>query len=178
MIPLVRSVLPVLETTPQRWVQLASKLSPELFQRKPAPKEWSAYDCLLHIVDTERSVFPARVGYLLRGEDFPAYQPDKEGKERRALPTPVELAGDFECLRKESLTLLSKIGEDDLKRSARHQELGTVTLGEMIYEWAGHDLMHTVQGERAILQPFIDGCGPWKRYFSDHFVPSSSPGGR
>ena len=23
-----------------------------------------------------------------------------------------------------------------------------VTLGEMLHEWAGHDLMHTVQGER------------------------------
>jgi hypothetical protein len=28
--------------------------------------------------------------------------------------------------------------------------------------------MHTVQGERAILQPFIEGCGPWKPYFADH----------
>jgi hypothetical protein len=79
MIPLFRLVLPVLETTPQRWIQLAGKLPPELFQRKPAQKEWSALD-----------------------------------------------------------------------------------------------LMHTVQGERALLQPFIDGCGPWKRYFSDHAVPPLS----
>jgi len=178
MIPLVRLVFPVLETTPQRWVRLASMLSPDLFQRKPAPTEWSAYDCLRHIVDTERSVFPARVGYLLRGEDFPAYQPDKEGKEQKTPPTPVELAEEFVRLRAESLALLTKVGEDDLNRTARHQELGMVTLGEMIHEWAGHDLMHTVQGERAILQPFIDGCGPWKRYFSDHIVPPSPQGGR
>jgi hypothetical protein len=88
------------------------------------------------------------------------------------------LAGEFARLRVESLTLLSKVGEGDLNRTARHQELGMVTLGEMIHEWAGHDLMHTVQGERAILQPFIDGCGPWKRYFSDHAVPPSPQGGR
>lgn len=173
MIPLVRLVFPVLETTPQRWIQLASMLPPELFQRKPAPKEWSAYDCLQHIVDTERSVFPARVGYLLRGEDFPAYHPDKEGKDTKGNPTPIELAAEFVRLRAGSLELLSKVGDGDLNRSARHQELGMVTLGEMIHEWAGHDLMHTVQGERAILQPFIDGCGPWKRYFSDHAVAPS-----
>jgi hypothetical protein len=178
MIPLIRLVFPVLETTPQRWIQLAEKLSPELFQRKPAPKEWSAYDCLRHIVDTERSVFPPRVGHLLRGEDFPAYQPDKEGKEQRTPPTPVELAGEFARLRAESLKLLTRIGEGDLNRTSRHQELGMVTLGEMIHEWAGHDLMHTVQGERALMQPFIDGCGPWRRYFSDHIVPSSPQGGR
>lgn len=173
MIPLVRLVLPVLETTPERWLQLAGKLSHELFQRKPSPKEWSAYDCLRHIVDTERSVFPPRLGYLLRGEDFPAYHPGKEGEGPAANPTPIELADEFVRLRAGSLALLSKIGEGDLSRTSRHQELGIVTLGEMIHEWAGHDLMHTVQGERAILQPFIDWCGPWKRYFSDHIIPAS-----
>ena len=178
MIPLVRLVLPVLETTPKRWIQLTENLAPELFQRKPAPKEWSAHDCLRHIVDTERSVFPPRVGHLLRGEDFPAYQPDKEEKEQKTTPTPVELAREFARLRAESMTLLAKLEAGDLSRSARHQELGIVTLGEMIHQWAGHDLMHTVQGERAILQPFIDGCGPWKRYFSDHAIPPSPQAGR
>jgi hypothetical protein len=178
MIPIFRLALPVLETTPQRWIQLAERLLPELFQRKPAPEEWSAYDCLRHIVDTERSVFPARVGYLLRGEDFPAFNPDEEGKKPRENITPIELAAEFARLRAGSLALLSKVGEGDLNRTARHQELGMVTLGEMIHEWAGHDLMHTVQGERALLQPFIDGCGPWKRYFSDHIVPLLPEGGR
>ena len=178
MIPLVRLVLPVLETTPQRWIQLVSNLPDEPFHRKPAPKEWSAYDCLRHIVDTERSVFPARVGYLLRGEDFPAFHPDKKEKDPKGNPTPAELAGEFARLRVGSLALLSKIGEGDLERTARHQELGIVSLEEMIHEWAGHDLMHTVQGERAIMQPFIDGCGPWKRYFSDHAIPPSPQSGR
>ncbi len=173
MIPLVRLILPVLESTPQRWIQLAEKLAPELFQRKPAQGEWSAHDCLRHLVDTERSVFPARVGYLLRGEDFPAFNPDEEGKEPGGSIAPVQLAGEFARLREGSLELLSKIVDADLNRTARHQELGMVTLGEMLHEWAGHDLMHTVQGERAILQPFIDGCGPWKRYFSDHAVAPS-----
>lgn len=174
MIPLVRLIFPVLESTPPRWIQLASMLPPELFQRKPAQKEWSAYDCLRHIVDTERSVFPARVGYLLRGEDFPAFHPGEEEKEPKRTPTPLELTTEFARLRAESLALLSKIEEADVHRAARHQELGMVTLGEMLHEWAGHDLMHTVQGERAILQPFIDGCGPWKRYFSDHAVSPSA----
>jgi hypothetical protein len=178
MIPLVRLVFPVLETTPQRWMQLAERLSPGLFQRKPAPTEWSACDCLLHILDTERSVFPLRVACLLRGEDFPAYHPDKEEKEPKTPPTPVESAGEFARRRAESLKLLTRIGEGDLARTARHQELGMVTLGEMIHQWAGHDLLHTVQGERALLQTFIDGCGPWKRYFSGHIVPSSPQGGR
>ena len=137
MIPLVRLALSVLETTPQRWIQLVEKLPPELLQRKPAPKEWSGYDCLQHIVDTERSVFPPRVGFLLRGEDFPAYYPGKEGEDAKKPPAPSELAGEFVRLRERSLALLSTIGEADLNRTAQHQELGMVTLGEMIHEWAG-----------------------------------------
>ncbi len=178
MIPLFRMALPVLETTPQRWTRMAQALPSELFLRKPAPKEWSAYECLRHIMDTERSVFPARVGYLLRGVDFPAYIPDEEKGGPAAAASPAELAAEFERLRAGSLVLLSKVGTGDLKRTARHQELGVVTLGEMIHEWAGHDLMHTIQGERALLQPFIEGCGPWKRYFADHVVPPSPRGDR
>jgi hypothetical protein len=30
--------------------------------------------------------------------------------------------------------------------------------------------MHTVQAERAMMQPFIRGCGPWLKYFVDHLV--------
>jgi len=176
--PLFRFVIPVLETTPLRWIQLASILPQELLQRKPAPNEWSAYDCLRHIVDTERAVFPPRIGYLLRGEDFPAFNPDEEGGGSRENISPIESAKELARRRAESLALLSKVGEGDLNRTARHQELGMVTLGELIHEWAGHDLMHTVQGERALLQPFIDGCGPWKPYFSDHTIPPLSQGGR
>jgi hypothetical protein len=58
----------------------------------------------------------------------------------------------------------------DLSRSARHSELGVVTLEELLHEWAAHDLMHTVQAERAILQPFVIGSGPWRSYFQDHDV--------
>lgn len=46
--------------------------------------------------------------------------------------------------------------------------------GEMVNEWAGHDLNHTVQAERAIMQPFVRGCGPWQKYFSDHLVRADS----
>jgi hypothetical protein len=28
--------------------------------------------------------------------------------------------------------------------------------------------MHTVQAERALMQPFVHGTGPWRPYFHDH----------
>ena len=160
----------VLRTTPARWTALAESLEPELMRRVPAPGEWSAAECLHHLVEAEREVFPVRVERFLQGKDFDAFNPDMEAKEAAAAIDAAQLAEEFEQLRAASLQLLSRLGTGDLDRTALHPELGRVTLRQLIHEWAGHDLMHTVQAERALMQPFIDGCGPWKAYFSDHAV--------
>jgi hypothetical protein len=104
---------------------------------------------------------------FLAGQDFPAFNPDSQGTKPGGTP-PADLAAEFNQLRQESLAVLAQITPADLGRQARHGELGPVTLGEMLHEWAAHDLMHTVQAERALMQPFIRGSGPWQVYFSDH----------
>jgi hypothetical protein len=76
--------------------------------------------------------------------------------------------------RARSLASLEVASEADLDRTARHPELGQVTLREMLNEWAAHDLMHTVQGERAVMQPFIVASGPWRSYFADHEAAADS----
>lgn len=167
ILPWVRAVL---QSTPDRWISLTEVLPVELLGRQPLSNEWSALECLQHLVDTERSVFPARVNYLLAGQDLPAFDPDSQGTEAQASHPPEELAREFARLRSESLKLLEQVNATHLDRSGRHQELGTVTLGELVHEWAAHDLMHTVQAERAVMQPFIAGCGPWQSYFLDHWV--------
>ena len=166
----LETVISVLKITPQRWIQFAGAIPIELLKHGPAANEWSALECLQHLLDTERVVFPARLGYLLRGEDFPAFNPDADGSKPQKGLSPNDLAKEFENLRTKSLTILSKVQEKDLSRKAKHQELGIVSLGEMINEWAGHDLMHTVQAERAMMQVFIAGCRPWKQFFAAHII--------
>ena len=163
----------VLETTPGRWSELTAKLSAELLTHPSAAGEWSALDCLQHLVDTERWVFPARVEAILAGQDFPAFDPDSQGTKPDVTQTPTSLAEEFARLRTNSLATLKKVTPADLERQARHQELGVVTMNELLHEWSGHDLMHTVQAERALMQLFIQGCGPWQSYFSDHLTRSS-----
>ncbi|MCB2178612.1 DinB family protein [bacterium] len=160
----------VLQTTPLRWANLTGTLSDELLNRPPAEGEWAALDCLQHLVDTERWVFPIRVKAFLAGEDFPAFDPDAQGEISSRQLSPVQLAAEFAALRKESLALLETVTPADLPRTAIHAELGQVTLEEMLNEWVAHDLMHTVQAERAMMQPFIANVGPWESYFSDHVV--------
>ncbi len=156
-------------TTPLRWESMAHTLPVELLSRPPAAGEWSALDCLQHLLDTE-VIFNTRVKCFLAGQDFPAFDPDKEGTRLGSTPSPLEMTARFTRLRQYSLDSLETITADDLKRRARHAELGMVALDEMVHEWAAHDLNHTVQAERAVMQPFILGSGPWQIYFQDHTV--------
>lgn len=167
------SILPwahaVLTTTPERWSKLAQTLPAELLFQPPAPGEWSAVECLQHLVDIE-PVFDFRLQAFLDGQDFPAYNPDEEGTQPSQAVSPAELARRLGELRLGSLAAIEKLTPQDLKRQAQHAELGWVSMSQMLHEWAGHDLMHTMQAEQALLQPFIRGSGPWHKYFIEHVV--------
>jgi hypothetical protein len=147
--------------------------SDDLIRRVPAPGQWSALDCLGHLFDTERWVFPVRVRAFLAGQDFPTFDPDSQGTKPDLYGTPLVMAQDFAGLRAETLELLKTLASDDLPRRQRHSELGPVTLDEMLNEWIAHDLMHTVQAEQALMQPFIAGSGPWRSYFVKHIAPEA-----
>jgi hypothetical protein len=160
----------ILQTTPHRWLELTTIMAVDTLTRLPAPDEWSAADCLQHLIDVEKWVMPVRVKNFLAGQDFAAFDPDSQGTKSGSRKTPADLAAEFASLRKASLELYDQITQADLTRQARHQELGMVTLSQMLNEWAGHDLMHTVQAEQALMQPYIQGCGPWIKYFKDHIA--------
>jgi len=166
---LLETVKAVLSTTTTHWMNLTESLPEDLLARKPLPNEWSAMDCLCHLLDTERWIFPKRVQALLAGENFVGFDPDKQGTPYTS-QNPKQLTEEFAQLRKSSLIELAKATPHDLSLKARHSELGVVTLEQLLHEWAAHDLMHTVQAERAILQPLILGSGPWRPYFKDHDV--------
>jgi uncharacterized damage-inducible protein DinB len=161
----VRSVL---QTTPERWISLTSTLPDELLLLPPVPQEWSVYKCLGHLLETERLVFPVRVSLFLAGQDFPDFDPNTQGTKPLVERSAAELAVDFAALRRKSLELLDQLQSGDLSRRVRHSELGPVTLEELLHEWAAHDLNHTMQAERALMQPFIAGSGPWQPSFAHH----------
>jgi uncharacterized damage-inducible protein DinB len=158
----------VLATTAPRWLELTKTLPVELLNRQPAEGEWSATECLVHLLDTEH-IFPARVQAFLAGQPIPAFDPDTQGTKNTATSL-VQLANQFASLRQASFAVLERVTPQDFDRTSEHSELGTVTLGQLLHEWAAHDLTHTVQAERAVMQPFIRGCGPWRSFFQDHEV--------
>jgi hypothetical protein len=167
---LLSHVQTVLAMTAAHWSSMIETIPDELLARPPAPGEWSALECLQHLVDTEQMVFPLRVQAFLDGQDFPAFDPATQGRKWAPGTPPQTMSEEFLRLRTSSLTLVARLVSGDLARKARHAELGPVTLSEMLNEWAAHDLMHLVQAQRAVMQPFIAACGPWRSYFADHDI--------
>ncbi|MBO0687507.1 MAG: DinB family protein [Candidatus Dormibacteraeota bacterium] len=163
---LLDDVRAVLRTTPGRWEILVRGLPADLLERLPAPGEWSALDCLVRLVDAEKVVFPVRVRCFLSGEPLPDLSPERQGFGRRGRAT--DLAVEFTRQRQESLVLLETLSAEDLERTAGHDRFGQVTLRQMLNEWAAHDLLRTVQAERALMQHFLPGTGPWRDAFKDH----------
>ena len=60
---LITRVREVLSTTPDRWRTLTASVELELLAMRPAPGEWSAVECLQHLLDTESA--PSRSGFRL-----------------------------------------------------------------------------------------------------------------
>jgi hypothetical protein len=167
---LVARVREILSTTPERWLALTTSIDPARVAARPAPGEWSAAECLQHILDTELGAFSVRLAAFMAGRDLAAFDPDDAGFRPEPGSDQVGLANSFAQARARSLTALERLVEADLDRTANHAEYGIVTMREMLNEWAAHDLMHTVQAERALMQPFVVGSGKWRHYFADHDV--------
>jgi hypothetical protein len=159
----------VLSTTAGRWNALGELLPAELADRQPSSTEWSATQCLQHMIDVE-AVFSFRLQALMEGRDFPSFDPDTQGNTPPPGQTVRDLAAIFAGVRAGNLAALAGVAVADLPRQARHQELGPVTLSQLLCEWAAHDLNHTMQAERVLMQPFIAGCGPWRPFFAHHVI--------
>jgi hypothetical protein len=78
-LPRIKSIL---STTAARWLSLTETIPNDLLTRSPAPNEWSALECLGHLLATEQWVFPVRARALLASLSIPPFDRDcsKSGK--------------------------------------------------------------------------------------------------
>ena len=167
----------VLATTAARWRSLIETVPAELLARPPAPGEWSAADCLCHLLTTERDLLSVRLHHILEGRaelvPFDPAAPRPPAPER-TLP---ELVAAFAARRRQTEAVLAGLTPADLERSSYHPEYGrVVTLRHLLNLWAAHDLQHTVQAEAALMQAFIPDTGVWRPQFADHDVEARQSG--
>ena len=122
---------------------------------RPAPGEWSANECVGHLIEAERRGFAGRIRRIIDAAqgDHPDLPPDLESWDppavaearRDHLREPRELVDEFVALRGEGVALVRTLTLDDLARSGVHPEVGPLRVDELLGEWVHHDRNHVRQ---------------------------------
>jgi hypothetical protein len=144
-----RDPLEVIAQTPARIRELLQGRSAEELTRRPADDEWSAAEILGHLFDVEIATgFRWRMVLTADRPSYPGYDEKAWG----ALPKPPveQLWPALEGLRAYNFWLLRSTPRSAWGRVGLHSEVGPETLEAMILAYAGHDLAHLNQLERAL----------------------------
>lgn len=157
----------LLATSAGLWKDLVERLPAEALERPAAVGEWSAADCLRHVLGSDRFTFPDLVQQFLDGREelIPSDTANWPPAPERTLAEVVEALGRMHST---ADALIAGLAPDDLTRSARFPALGQVTLAEVLNQWAVHHLVHGTQAQRALLQGFLARTGQLRALTPEH----------
>lgn len=163
----MQPAIALLEKTPRLLETLLCDLSGELLHWKPVPDRWSISEVLAHLAALEQ-VYAERALRMVAEEAPALIKYDQASAAARAeysrRSAGVNLAL-FTRTRRSTLALLRSLPDSAGLRTGVHSELGTVTLVQMINEWANHDLGHLRQiAELYRAYSFHPHSGPFMKY--------------
>ncbi len=134
------------------------------------PESWSAFDVVGHLIDGEEHDWMVRARIILGDDDDRRFHPFDRFRHLDLNRGAAfgELLDRFADLRAANLADLRglRLGPDDLTRTGRHPEFGTVTLAQLLATWVAHDLTHVAQIARVMAKRHDEAVGPWKAYLS------------
>jgi hypothetical protein len=145
---MLEDVLAILASTPEKVRREIRDLSPRQMKTRPAPDKWSIQEILAHLDDVEEVGMRARVAAMI-DEDRPTLlQFDQEARVvemKYNKKDPLASLAHLARQRRANVKWLRTLRQAQLTRRAVHQKVGEITAGEMIHEWAFHDLGHLKQ---------------------------------
>jgi hypothetical protein len=119
---------------------------------RPEPAEWSANECVGHLIEAERRGFAGRIRLILAAEHPEAaivledWDPPAVAAARRdELRSGAELAAEFAMLRAEGVTLVRSLRPADMERVGIHPAVGPLRVADLLGEWVHHDRNHVRQ---------------------------------
>src|SRR4051794_38723438 len=115
---------------------------------KPTPDEWSANECVGHLIEADRRGFAGRIRRVLAEDGAQEHGWDQRGVAlaRRDWERPVAaVLEEFRTVRDDGIALVESLRPEDLQRHAVHDVVGRVTVLELLHEWVFHDRNHIRQ---------------------------------
>jgi DinB superfamily len=159
-----------LEATPEILRGLLASVTEEQTLWKPTPERWSIAEVLEHLSHVEGHGFRMRAERIVNEES-----PLLEVYDQEALSAAGQYSGrdvedsfdHFEEQREDNVAWLTSLPARVVSRTAQHQELGTITLGHLLNEWAFHDLGHIRQiAEIVRALVYYPNIGPFVKYYT------------
>jgi hypothetical protein len=143
--PDFQNLLAFLEETPEVVRSLTENLTAKELMRKPAKEEFSFLEHVCHLRDIEQEGYRMRIARLLSEEQpfLPDIDGDKLAKERHYNSQSFnEALSAFTRARKDNVQTIRTLTSHHLKRSGIFQNVGTITLGQLLAMMVEHDEAH------------------------------------
>lgn len=145
---MLEGVLAILSSTPEKLRREIADLGPRQMRVHPADGKWSVQEILAHLDDVEGFAMRDRVEAMIAQEtpQLPSF--DQEARARNGHYERISAARSLESFvrkRRDNVKWLRKLRPADLRRKGIHERVGEITAGELIHEWAFHDLGHLKQ---------------------------------
>ena len=163
-------LLAALERGPAIVVPLVRQAHPAILKRRPAPGEWSIHENACHLAEVH-PLFFRRLDLMLAETDPPiaSYDPGRDDPDDALLRLDLdESLRRFEADRERLVARLRRLGPEEWRRTARHDEYNSYSIFAMFRHLALHDFHHAYRIEELLLRK--DWPAPIRAG-----LPSSSP---
>ena len=143
---LIVPAMKILEQTPRVLRSLLAEATKDDLDWQPSPDRWSISMVLAHLADVELNGFVCRFRAIAEQDNphLPVYDQLALFRSGRNFDGLAAL-DTFERERKDTLAWMKTLPESVGTRTGRHEELGINSFGELLHEFAFHDLGHIRQ---------------------------------
>jgi hypothetical protein len=143
-----KGVIAILASTPDKLKREIASMSLQEMKTRPAPNKWSVQEVLAHLDDIEEIGMRARVAAMVETENSNLAPIDQEKRAedmKYNRKNPLRSLAGFARQRRSNVKWLKRLKPAQLRRKGRHQQVGELSVEELVTEWAFHDLGHLKQ---------------------------------
>ncbi|MDP9326523.1 MAG: DinB family protein [Candidatus Dormibacteraeota bacterium] len=132
-----------------------------------AEGEWCVKECIGHMLEAERRGFAGRIRRILEEpgcRDAGWNQLEVQRLRNDCARDLSELVSEFAGERERSVELVGSLMNTDLTKACEHEQVGLLTVEDLLHEWIHHDRNHFRQIQTNVMAYVWPSMGNSKRF--------------